>query len=105
MNMHDMQTEMRDANLNYLMLAQQMIRADRACAIFRLGIDVRLADFLDGLSNLQILKMADMPLMLARLRFEDPAVLAMLTSSQKEPVLAKSHAAILLAGFTPDSGH
>ena len=104
MNMDNMQTEIRDANLNYLMLAQQMIRADRACAIFRLGIDARLADLLDGLTNIQILKMAALPLMLARLRFDDPSVLAMLTNCQKEPAQAKSHAAILLAGFTLDSG-
>lgn len=104
MNMNDMQAEMRDANLNYLMLAQQMIRADRACAIFRLGIDARLADLLDSLSNPQILKLASMPLMLARLRFDDPAVLAMLSRCQKEPALAKAHAAILLAGEAPDFG-
>jgi flagellar transcriptional activator FlhD len=28
-------TEIRDANLNYLMLAQQMIRSDKASAIYR----------------------------------------------------------------------
>lgn len=104
MNMNDMQAEIRDSNLNYLMLAQQMIRADRAAAIFRLGINARLADSLDSLSNPQILKLAALPLMLARLRFDDPAVIAMLSSCQKEPALAKAHAAILLAGKLPDSG-
>ena len=38
MNTNDMIAEIRDANLGYLMLAQQMIRADKATAIFRLGI-------------------------------------------------------------------
>ena len=38
MNSNDMIAEIRDANLGYLMLAQQMIRADKATAIFRLGI-------------------------------------------------------------------
>ncbi len=31
MNTNDMMAEIRDANLSYLMLAQQMIRADKAC--------------------------------------------------------------------------
>ena len=38
MNEAEMMSEIRDANLNYLMLSQQMIRTDKATAIFRLGI-------------------------------------------------------------------
>lgn len=37
MNTTEMLNEIRDANLNYLMLARQMIRADRASAIFVLA--------------------------------------------------------------------
>jgi len=35
-----MMAEIRDANLNYLILAQQMIRTDKASAIYRLGVNV-----------------------------------------------------------------
>ena len=48
MNTTDMLSEIRDANLNYLMLARQMIRADRASTIFRLGLSAELCDLLDG---------------------------------------------------------
>lgn len=98
MNTNDMMAEIRDANLSYLMLAQQMIRADRATAIFRLGISQSVADLLAGLSNPQLLKLASSNMMLARFRFEDSAILGMLTNYNKERSLAQSHAAILMAG-------
>lgn len=98
MNTNDMMAEIRDANLSYLMLAQQMIRADRATAIFRLGISQGVADLLAGLSNPQLLKLASSNMMLARFRFEDSAILGMLTNYNKERSLAQSHAAILMAG-------
>ena len=49
MTPNDMMAEIRDANLSYLMLAQQMIRADKATAIFRLGIGKEIADLIEGL--------------------------------------------------------
>ena len=98
MNTNDMMAEIRDANLSYLMLAQQMIRADRATAIFRLGLSQSVADLLAGLSNPQLLKLASSNMMLARFRFEDSAILGMLTNYNKERSLAQSHAAILMAG-------
>ena len=42
MTNNDIIAEIRDANLGYLMLAQQMIRSDKATAIFRLGISLSL---------------------------------------------------------------
>lgn len=38
MNSEQMQKEIRDANVTYLMLAQSLIRADKAEAQFRLGV-------------------------------------------------------------------
>jgi flagellar transcriptional activator FlhD len=98
MTPNDMMTEIRDANLSYLMLAQQMIRADKATAIFRLGIAKEIADLIEGLNNAQILKLAGSNMMLARFRFEDSSILCMLTNYNKERALAHSHAAILMAG-------
>lgn len=97
MNANDMMAEIRDANLSYLMLAQQMIRADKATAIFRLGISSEIADLLEGLSNAQILKLAGTKMMLARFRFDDGAILGMLTNYNKDRELAQSHAAILMS--------
>ncbi len=98
MTANDVMTEIRDANLSYLMLAQQMIRSDKATAIFRLGIDKQIADLIKGLSNAQILKLASTHMMLARFRFDDSAILGMLTNYSKDRTLAQSHAAILMAG-------
>jgi flagellar transcriptional activator FlhD len=97
MNTNDMLAEIRDANLRYLMLAQQMIRSDKATAIFRLGISSEIADLLEGLNNAQILKLAGSNMMLTRFRFEDGAILGMLTNYNKDRELAQSHAAILMA--------
>ena len=98
MNTNDMIAEIRDANLGYLMLAQQMIRSDKATAIFRLGISSEIADMLEGMNNAQILKLAATNMMLARFRFDDGAILGMLTNYNKDRSLASSHAAILMAG-------
>lgn len=95
---NDMSAEIRDANLNYLMLAQQMIRADKATAIFRLGLSSDIADLLESMSNLQIMKLASANMMLARFRFDDTAILGMLTNYNKDKSLSQSHAAILMAG-------
>ncbi|GBL47490.1 flagellar transcriptional activator FlhD [Sulfuriferula multivorans] len=98
MTANEVMTEIRDANLSYLMLAQQLIRSDKATAIFRLGIDNQIADLISGLSNAQILKLAGTSMMLARFRFDDSAILGMLTNYNKDRSLAQSHAAILMAG-------
>lgn len=98
MTANDMMAEIRDANLSYLMLAQQMIRSDKATAVFRLGISQEIADLIEGMSNAQILKLAGSNMMLARFRFDDSSILVMLTNHNKERSLAQSHAAILMAG-------
>ena len=98
MNTNAMVAEIRDANLGYLMLAQQMVRADKPTAIFRLGISSEIAELIDGLNNSQILKLAGTNMMLARFRFDDGAILGMLTHHNKDRALGQSHAAILMAG-------
>ena len=97
MNTTDMLGEIRDANLNYLMLARQMIRADRASAIFRLGLSAELADVIDGLLSSQVVRLASGSMMLARFRFDDQAILGMLTQHSREASLSQAHAAILMS--------
>ena len=50
--------EIREANLTYLMLAQNLIRHDRAEAVFRLGMSEDACDILATLSAAQVLKLA-----------------------------------------------
>lgn len=103
MNEVEMMSEIRDANLNYLMLAQQMIRSDKATAIFRLGISKDIADLLESLSNLQLLKLSGSSMMLARFRFDDSSILGMLTNYTKDSTQAQLHKAVLMSGQTVEA--
>ena len=103
--MIEMLTEIRDANLTYLMLAQRMIRKDKPAAIFRLGITEKVADLLSGLSTQQVLRLSDAASMLARFRFDDANTLQLLTRVKTDGPLTQSHAAILLASQTVKDVH
>ncbi len=54
----DTYNDIKEVNLAYLMLAQNMVRSDREAAIFRLGISEEIADILERLTPGQVLKMA-----------------------------------------------
>jgi len=89
-------SSIRDTNLAYLILAQQMVRQDRAMAIYRLGISVELADLIDTLSPAQIVRLASSNLMLVRLRF-DETIAGLLSNLSKDRSLIQAHASILFA--------
>ncbi len=97
MKSHEILSEIRDANLSYLMLAREMIRADRDSAIFRLGLPGNLVDVLDKLSSAQVIRLASGNMMLARLRFDDEAIIELLTREGREVSLVNTHAALLMA--------
>ena len=71
--------DIRDANLTYLMLAQTLIRKDRAEALFRLGLSDVAADMLAVLSPAQVLKTASTNMLLCRFRVDDDLVWNLLT--------------------------
>jgi flagellar transcriptional activator FlhD len=103
MNTETMLDEIRDANLTYLMLAQALIRKDRAQALFRLGLSEEVADMVAGLSASQILKIAASNMVMCSFRFDDQVVWNLLTShgskeSQGDRGVSGVHAAILMSG-------
>ncbi len=98
MKLDEMLDEMRDVNLNYLLLAQNMIRHDKATAVFRLGISQEVAALIEALTPAQVLKLAASGMMVSRFRFDDGMVLNMLTNYTRDRAIAQSHAAILMAG-------
>ena len=104
MNTEQMLAEIQEANLTYLMLAQSLIRQDKAEAVFRLGINEESADLLASLSSAQILKLASGNTLLCRFRVDDDLVWSLLTnhttSSKKigNEATNKLHASILMAG-------
>ena len=95
--------EIRDANLSYLVLAQHLIRQDKAEALYRLGLSEEVADVLEGLSTGQILKLAASNLLMFRFRFDDAMVWNLLRSHTRERGVAGAHAAILMAQALPEA--
>jgi flagellar transcriptional activator FlhD len=102
MNNEQLLAEIRDVNLTYLMLAQTLIRQDRAEAQFRLGLSEEATDLIATLSSAQVLKTASTNILLCRMRVDEGMVWKLLTShstpSSTGNSAAKLHASILMAG-------
>ncbi len=94
----DTYNDIKEVNLAYLMLAQSMVRADRAAAIFRLGISEEIADVLDRLTPGQVLKMASTDMLLCSFRFDDTLLIDLLANHERDRGVGHVHAAILAAG-------
>ena len=95
-------SEIREANLTYLMLAQNLIRQDKAEALFRLGMSEESADMISTLSPAQILKIASSNMLLCRFRMDDEVVWNLLTNHSVTKVdndaTTRLHASILMSG-------
>jgi len=100
--------EIREANLTYLMLAQRLIRADKAEATFRLGLSETAADLIAALTPAQIVKLASQNTLLCRFHDADDIVWKLLTSSHAPQrsvgeAAQRLHASILMAGRLADT--
>lgn len=102
MNADQILTEIREANLSYLMLAQSLIRTDREQALYRLGISEDTATLIATLSPAQMMKIASGNTLLCRFRMDDDLVWGLLTSHGKTSAandnVSRLHASILMAG-------
>lgn len=78
--------EIREANLTYLMLAQTLIRQDKAEAVFRLGMSEEACDLLVTLSAAQVLKLASRNTLLCSFRVEDEMVWSLLTNHSSNKI-------------------
>ena len=97
MDSMQLQEGIRDINLTYLMLAQQMIKEDKPAAIYRLGISQDLVDVLVKLTPAQVIKMAASNMLLCRFRFDENLLLNMVTDYTKNRLMSQAHAAILMS--------
>ncbi|GAB4122804.1 MAG: flagellar transcriptional regulator FlhD [Sideroxydans sp.] len=102
MKHEQIQEEIREINLSYMLLAQQMIRDDREAALFRLGLNEEMADLIAELSPAQLLKMAGSGMLLCRFRFDEQLLLNMITDYNKDRLMSQAHAAILMSAQTPE---
>jgi len=92
-----MMDEIQEINLRYMLLAQRMLREDKAAASYRLGLSQDLADALADLTPGQVLKMAACGVLLPRFRFDDQLILNLLANYRSDRGMSNTHAAILVA--------
>jgi flagellar transcriptional activator FlhD len=64
----DEASEMTELNMAYLLLAQKLLRQERAGGMLRLGVTPEVAEFVLGLSPSQILKMSSASTLLCGFR-------------------------------------
>jgi flagellar transcriptional activator FlhD len=101
MNADQILSEIREANLSYLMLAQNLIRSDREQALYRLGISEESATMIALLAPSQMMRIASGNTLLCRFRMDDEMVWGLLTNHGKSAandVTTRLHASILMAG-------
>ncbi len=102
MTTEQLTVEIREANLTYLMLAQNLIRLDSAEAQFRLGLSEDSAALIAQLTPAQLLKISSTNTLLCKFRIDDDAVWSLLTNHSLRKVdndaTARLHASILMAG-------
>lgn len=102
MNNEQLLAEIREANLTYLMLAQTLIRHDKAEAVFRLGMNEEAIDILASLSPAQVMKLASRNTLLCSFRVDDNLVWSLLTNHNTPKKVGNEatntlHANILMA--------
>lgn len=90
--------EIREVNLSYLLLAQRMIREDRAEAMYRLGLSEQVVEIIEKLTMAQIIKIASSNLLICGFRFNEDVIWNFLTSHGKDAEIARMHASLLMAG-------
>ena len=94
---NSMLEEIREANLTYLMLAQNMIREDKSQAMYRLGVTEEVAGIIEALTPAQLVKVAGANQLVCRVACNDEMVWGLLTSHSKDRELSGVHVAILRA--------
>jgi flagellar transcriptional activator FlhD len=88
--------EIGDINLAYMLLAQKLVKQDKAAAMFRLGIGRELADLLASMSLSQIVKLAASNLLLCSFRLDNKPMLTV-AADDKSSGLQHAHMSILMA--------
>lgn len=97
MNGVEVSKEISDLNLTYMLLAQKLLRQDRAAAMFRLGITRELADMLVGMSLSQVVRLAATNFVLCGFRLGDVPSMGAMVQDSKDHALQQAHLSILLA--------
>jgi flagellar transcriptional activator FlhD len=94
----DMTKEIADLNLTYMLLAQKLLREDRAAAMLRLGISGGMADVLVAMSLAETIRLAASNFVLCAFRLDELPILQNVMQGERQPSLQQAHLSILLAG-------
>jgi flagellar transcriptional activator FlhD len=89
--------EIADLNLNYMLLAQKLLREDRASAMLRLGIGPEMADLLGGMSLSEVVKLASSDFVLCAFRLDELPIARTVMQDPRERPLQQAHLSIVLA--------
>ncbi|SFM65345.1 flagellar transcriptional regulator FlhD [Variovorax sp. OV329] len=90
--------EINDINLAYILLAQKMVKQDKAASMIRLGIGTKLADMLANMSITQIIKLSNSKFLIFSPRLDDEASIHAVGNEEKDSALQRAHMSILMAG-------
>lgn len=96
----ELETEITDLNIAYLLLAQRLLREDRGAGMLQLGVDRAQAEFIARLAVPEILTMSSARSLLCGFRMGE-LVRTVLATGHQEP-LQRAHLFIVLAaGHAP----
>jgi flagellar transcriptional activator FlhD len=90
--------EIGDINLAYILLAQKMVKQDKAASMMRLGIGSKLADMLANMTITQIIKLSNSKFLIFSPRLTDEASIHAVGNQEKDSALQRAHMSILMAG-------
>ena len=90
--------EISDINLAYILLAQKMVKQDKAASMIRLGIGSKLADMLANMTITQIIKLSNSKFLIFSPRLNDEASIHAVGNDEKDSALQRAHMSILMAG-------
>jgi flagellar transcriptional activator FlhD len=89
--------EIADLNLTYMLLAQKLLREDRAAAMVRLGISPEMADLLIGMSLAETIKIATSNFVLCAFRLDELPIVRSVMQGDRQAGLQQAHISIVLA--------
>lgn len=89
--------EIADLNLTYMLLAQKLLRDDRAAAMVRLGISPEMADVLIGMSLAETIKIATSNFVLCAFRLDELPIVRSVMQGDRQAGLQQAHISIVLA--------
>lgn len=93
----DATREIADLNLTYMLLAQKLLRQDKAAAMLRLGISAEMADLLIGMSLSEVIKIATSNFVLCAFRLDELPIVKTVMQGDRQAALQQAHISIVLA--------